>query len=185
MARPLPEAMACLAIRYMLGTCPGTARCANCPGMAPRPRESRSGRRQPHRIRLVLPGPSAGDLPMRTQPLGPGGCWGGGGLYVAGPPAARSSTPASAVQYIQPKVPVQMVFHSANEERQAGCASPLWQTGTAAAEAMGTSGPCGGVQESTAERSEVGGDEVAGRANGGQMNFGAVVEHKLTLQCIF
>ena len=60
-----------------------------------------------------------------------------------------------------------MVFHSTNEERQAGCASPLWQAGTAAEEAMGTSGPCSGVQEPTAERSEVGGDEVAGRANRG------------------
>ena len=60
-----------------------------------------------------------------------------------------------------------VVFHSTNEERQAGCASLLWQAGTAAEEAMGTSGPCSGVQELTAERSEVGGDEVAGRANGG------------------
>jgi hypothetical protein len=77
---------------------------------------------------------------------------------------ARDNTrgPGARIRHI----PI-LVFHSTNEERQAGCASPLWQAGTAAEGAMGTAGPCSGVQESTAERSEVGGDEVAGRANGG------------------
>ena len=52
---------------------------------------------------------------------------------------------------------------------------------------MGTSGPCGRVQESTAERSEVGGGELAGRARGAKQKFpfGDVVQDKLTLRCIF
>ena len=53
-------------------------------------------------------------------------------------------------------------------------------------ESMGTSGPCSGVQESTAGRSEVGGGELAGRVRGANQKFpfGDVVQHKLALRCI-